>query len=342
MRNLASIQIISEISPIEGADAIEVASVQGWKAVVKKGEFFVGDKIVYLEIDSWVPHELAPFLSKGKEPREYEGVKGERLRSVKLRGQISQGLILPLGVIPQSYGCGFHIPVGDDVTELLGIKKWEPVIPAQLRGQVKGMFPIFLHKTDEERIQNLGDLLKKMVGIIFNAHEKLDGSSMTVYKQDGVFGVCSRNLDLTETADNSFWQVARKYNLSEIMPEGYCIQGELIGPGVQKNIYGLKELDIRVFNVFDIKNDRYLDESDAKMFTRKLGLPWVPYVLDFVITEDTTVDELLLMAEGKSALNSSVEREGLVWRPYWEREMKGLGRLSFKTISNKYLLEGGD
>ena len=78
------------------------------------------------------------------------------------------------------------------------------------------------------------------------------------------------------------------------------------------------------------------------MFTRKLGLPWVPYVLDFVITEDTTVDELLLMAEGKSALNSSVEREGLVWRPYWEREMKGLGRLSFKTISNKYLLEGGD
>lgn len=124
-RKLATIRKIAAIEPIEGADAIEVAVVDGWKVVVKKGEFQVGSLAVYLEIDSWVPTELAPFLSKGKEPREYEGIKGERLRTVKLRGQLSQGLLLPLQTVyelPSTTNCDV---LGDDVTEALGILKWE-------------------------------------------------------------------------------------------------------------------------------------------------------------------------------------------------------------------------
>jgi hypothetical protein len=153
MRKLASIRKINLVEPIEGADAIEVATVDGWKVVVKKNEFKVGDLVVYFEIDSWVPTGLAPFLSKGKEPREYNGIKGERLRTIKLRGQISQGLILPYAI------CGKICEEGEDVSELLYIQKYEAPIPAQLAGQVKSTFPSFIPKTDQERVQNIPDLL---------------------------------------------------------------------------------------------------------------------------------------------------------------------------------------
>ena len=106
MRKLASIRKIAELNPIEGADVIEVATIDGWKVVVKKGDFSVGELAVYCEIDSWIPTNLAPFLSKGQEPREYGNVKGERLKTIKLRGAVSQGLILPLSVIPNYFESG--------------------------------------------------------------------------------------------------------------------------------------------------------------------------------------------------------------------------------------------
>jgi RNA ligase (TIGR02306 family) len=342
MRTLASIQTIDDIQPIPGADAIEVASILGWKVVVKKGEFYVGDKIVYLEIDSWVPNTIAPFLSKGNEPREFEGVKGERLRTVKLRGQISQGLVLPLGIIPLSYGYGFNAPIGEDVTDILGIKKYEAPVSAALAGQVRGNWPSFLQKTDETRIQAMPKLLDQIRGFTLVAHEKLDGSSMTVYNNEGDFGVCSRNLNLTETDGNAFWQVARKYDLRNALGEGFCIQGELVGPGVQANKYNLTELDLYAFNVFDIKNGKYLNTEDAKLITSTIGLKWVPYVTEIEVTDEVTVDSLLALAEGKSVLNSKQEREGLVWRTTTEMELHRVGRVSFKTISNKFLLSGGE
>lgn len=99
-RKLACVKRIDDLLPIEGADKIEVAVVGGWKVVVKKGDFKKGELAVYLEIDSWVPTEVAPFLTKsGHEPKEYNGVKGERLRTVKLKKQISQGLLLPISVL---------------------------------------------------------------------------------------------------------------------------------------------------------------------------------------------------------------------------------------------------
>jgi len=156
-RKLASIRKITDIQPIEGADFIQVATVDGWKVVVKRGEFNVGDLAVYLEIDSWVPHELAPFLSNGKEPRDYNGVKGERLRTIKLRGQVSQGLLLNLDddvVYGALLGSNDWFE-GQDHTEQLGIQKWEAPIPAQLAGKAKGNFPTgLIPKTDQERIQN--------------------------------------------------------------------------------------------------------------------------------------------------------------------------------------------
>ncbi len=330
MRQLATLQLIDEINPIPDADAIEVATVNGWKVVVKKNEFKAGDKIVFLEIDSWVPHTLAPFLSKN-EPREYQGVKGEKLRTVKLRGQISQGLILPTSVLPDA-----DLEIGSNVTETLGITKWEAPVSAQLAGMSLGSFPSFLIKTDEERVQNLKKYWRNFVGLTFNVHEKLDGSSCTVYRKDGEFGVCSRNLDLKQTENNSFWRVALENKLDELLPDNLCIQGELVGPGIQKNIYALPNLRLYVFNVFDIVACKYLEVDKAKEIAEGLGLTWVPFHSNHTITEHDTVESLLAMAEGGSVLNSKTEREGLVWR------FDGEERISFKTISNKFLLKHND
>ncbi|NBT58290.1 RNA ligase (ATP) [bacterium] len=356
MRKLATIQVIKDIQPIDGADAIEVATVNGWKAVIQKGIYSVGQKIVYLEIDSWVPHSIAPFLSKGKEPRVYQGVAGERLQTISLRKQISQGLICPLSSIPTYYQDGsdeYYTDlqdgirevlinddcIGKDVTWDLGVLKWEREIPAQLAGQARGDFPGFLIKTDEERVQNLSQYFPAMYNTLFVLNEKLNGSSATFYRQDGYFGVCSRNLDLKETEGNAFWEIARRYDLPNKLEEGVCIQGELIGPGIQKNMYDLTQTELYVFNVYHIKSGRYLDNNTAKGYAENLGLKWVPWVTWGKINSSTTVDDILKMAEGKSILNPKVEREGLVWRPDHEEVLNGR-RMSFKAISNKFLLNG--
>ena len=183
-RKLASIRKIVDIQPIPDADAIEVATVDGWKVVVKRGEFSVGDLAVYLEIDSWVPTELAPFLSKGSAPREYNGVKGERLRTIRLRKQVSQGLLLPKtvldgfgthyvnadGDVPESWinlsGNKVELVEGYDLTDFLNIQKWEAPIPAQLAGKAKGTFPTgLIPKTDQERIQNCFGSIQKRDGL---------------------------------------------------------------------------------------------------------------------------------------------------------------------------------
>jgi RNA ligase (TIGR02306 family) len=336
MRKMASIRVIDKIEPIEGADAIETAVIGGWKVVVKKGEFAVGGTAVYLEIDSWVPTELAPFLSKGKEPREFNGVKGERLRTIKLRGQLSQGLLLkPADVMNAKQ---FTLAgIDGDVTELLNIQKWERPMNAQLAGMARGNFPSLIPKTDQERVQNL---VKEIVaaneaGMQFEVTEKLEGSSMTCYLIDGVFGVCSRNLDLKETADNTFWQVARELDIEAKMrdtgPDAqFAIQGELIGPGIQGNIYKLSKPEFHVFDVYNIQAGDYLTPVFRRALVRRMGLTHVP-----VLNEGTAlpggVDILLEFAEGKSRLNPAQEREGIVFKQVD-------GGMTMKAISNKYLL----
>ena len=334
MRKLAKIVEIDALNPIEGADAIVCATVGGWKVVVKKDEYKVGDRAVYCEIDSWIPTKLASFLSKGKEPREFEGVKGERLRTVKLRGQLSQGLLLNLDhAIPwtNSY------QLDEDVSEVLGIIKWEMPMNAQLAGMARGNFPSLIPKTDQERVQNL---TKEVNGAIeqrmrFEVTEKLEGSSMTVYLIDGEFGVCSRNLDLKETEGNTFWQVVRRDNIEQKMRDEtdenwqFAIQGELIGPGIQGNIYKLSAPEFRVFDVYDITNGCYLNPAVRRTLIENMGLNHVPVLTTFMRL--LPVQDLLTLAESKSALNHKVEREGIVFK-------EENGGMSFKAISNAYLL----
>ena len=208
MRKLASIRRIDSLTPIDGADKIELATVGGWKVVCQKGLYNEGDLAVYFEIDSWIPHTIAPFLSKGQYPRVFEGVEGERLKTIKLRGQLSQGLLMPLDEACKNIES--QLFEGLDVTVPLGVLKWEKAVPAQLAGVCKGNFPSLIPKTDQERAQNL---VKEIVaanerGTKFEITEKLEGSSMTCYLIDGEFGVCSRNMNLKETAENAFWATA--------------------------------------------------------------------------------------------------------------------------------------
>lgn len=342
MRKMATIRKIDAIDPIVGADAIEVATVGGWKVVVKKREFQVGDMAVYCEIDSWIPTELAPFLSKGKDPREFEGVKGERLKTVKLRGQLSQGLLLPLE--PTCANIVSELFEGLDVSVPLNIKKWEMVVPAQLAGQVRGNFPTVIPKTDQERAQNL---VKEIVaaneaGIKFEITEKLEGSSMTVYRIQGEFGVCSRNLDLKEVAGNTFWDVARAEDIEAKMIAvdehwDFAIQGELIGPGIQGNIYKLSKPEFRVFDVYNIQTGEYLKPEARRALIERMGLKHVPVLVAGGSLYDTLgitdIPQLLKFAEGKSVMGdiTGPEREGLVFK-------ECNGGFTFKVISNKYLL----
>jgi RNA ligase (TIGR02306 family) len=344
MRKLAKIVKIDELNPIEGADAIECAVVGGWKVVAQKGLYNVGDLAVYFEIDSWIPHELAPFLSKGKEPREYEGVKGERLKTIKLRGQLSQGLLIPLVEINKFFEVTPHWSEDEDMTAVLNIKKWEKPMNAQLAGVCKGNFPSLIPKTDQERVQNLKKEIAGVIeaGVAFEITEKLEGSSMTCYLIDGVFGVCSRNMDLKPTAENAFWQTAVREDVEERMREefglaDFAIQGELVGPGIQGNIYKLKETRFFVFDIYDIRRGVYVDPITRRSMVASMGLDHVPVLAYQAQLRDTLgindVDGILAFAEGKSVLGdiTGPEREGIVFK-----EING--GFTFKAISNKYLL----
>jgi RNA ligase (TIGR02306 family) len=333
-RKLSSVRKISDIQPINGADMIELAIVDGWKVVVAKNVGHkVGDMVVYCEIDSFLPiKEEFEFLRKSSYKKMSDGTEGFRLRSIKLKGQISQGLILPLKdlQLPNKD----LLEVGMDVTKELGIIKYEPPIPAELSGKVKGLFPSFLRKTDEERIQNLSNEYENLKQHKFYVTEKLDGSSATFYFKDGVFGVCSRNLELLETEGNTFWKVARQLDLENKMRDfglNISIQGELIGSNVNGNIYKLNHHYVRVFNVFDIDNQEYYDLDMFKVICDRFGVETVP-VLEEKFKLPDSIDVLLLQAEGKSVINVNTDREGLVIRSLDRK-------ISFKVISNKFLLK---
>ena len=403
MRKLATIREIKELLPIEGADRIELAIVDSWKVVVSKG-LQVGDKVIYCEIDSFLP--IKPefeFLRKSCYKKLADGSEGFLLRTVKLRGQISQGLCIPLSEIflddkefngkrlefvekaelkqprctvnkeritikqpilninqaieniircinydgdrtvrssslnrNKFYSTNreeVYLAYDNDVSDILGITKWDPSIGVSFSGEAKGSFPVFLKKTDEERIQNL---TKEYQGYLssnkqFYATEKLDGSSATFYLRDGEFGVCSRNLELKESESNSFWKVARDLQLEEklkTLPFNACLQGELIGEGIQGNPYKIQGQDIRFFNLFNIDTYEYLSIEELRKFCQDVELVTVP-TYDFTLPQ--TIDELLLIAEGKSALNKDTDREGLVIR-------STDCTISFKVISNTFLL----
>ena len=337
MRKLASIQKIKNLEPIEGADAIEKATVLGWQLVVKKDEFKIGDLCVYCEIDSIMPD---------KPDFEFLKARGMRVRTIRLRGQVSQGICFPLSILDASV----KVEEDVDVTEILGIIKYEPPIPACLSGIMKGKFPSFIPKTDETRVQVLQNVLDKYQGTKCYVTEKLDGSSATYFVKDNQFGVCSRNMELEEDGANSFWKVARETDLEnkmKMLNVNIALQGELVGEFIQTNRYKIRGHKVFFFTAFDIDNYRYYNLTELENILKQLELPMVP-VLDKNYILENNIDTIVKRATIKSTMDAQSWAEGIVIRPIDEKidgelsDELGGGRVTFKAINPEFLLKYGE
>ena len=386
-RKLATVRKISEIKPIEGADNIEMARIDGWECVVKKGEFKPGDLGMYFEIDSFVDTSKPAFAFLEKNAKEWNGKRGAIIRTMKLKGQISQGLLLPLRPFFEEY-LSFKVMGVDifpyaeytlmemDFTKELGVEKYEKDVDniedkrgsgwfhrfmlehvsrenrkrifavlniflpksKRIKNQRVSTFPSFIRKTDEERIQNIFDKIKKFHSGLYRATLKLDGSSATFYVKDGEFGHCSRNLKLGLEDGSNFSKMAKKYNFPEVLPKlnrNVALQCELMGPGIQGNKEKLEDHEIYLFKIYDIDAKKYMDDREFGFIVQKLEALGceLKIVHDFgvVHTDDfNSVEDFLKYAEGPSMVNPV--REGIVFA-------KVDGSISFKAISNQFLLK---
>lgn len=360
MRQLATIRTVASTRPIQGADRIEVAQVDGWECVVKKGEFEVGQQIVYVEVDSVMP-----------ERPEFEFLRDRkfRVRTIKLRGQVSQGLVLPLDILPAG-----NYKLGDDVTELLGVTKYDPEAqqealllakqpetPANpiakflmrfkwyrrlfMKPKRKGGFPDWIVKTDETRIQNLTTLfdIESKKGTQFSVTEKVDGQSATYFLQKVSrrkyeFGVCSRNIRLGTPDNSSYWKIARKYDIENVLKklvgeyQTIVLQGEICGDGIQGNKYRISGYDLFAFNL--IYPDHKCTTAEIKEVLAPFGIKSVPIVEEGKVLPET-IAELVEYSKGKSVVRKEQKREGVVMR----NVQSGI---SFKVINPDFLLAEKD
>jgi RNA ligase (TIGR02306 family) len=262
---LAEIQTINEIIPIEGADKIELARVQGWQSVIRRGEYSVGDKVVFVPIDTVLPPSVWNSYLHDKE----DPTKPIRVKTVKLRGTISSGLIFPLSILDPFT----DYDIGQDISSILGITKYVKPIAAHLQGIAKGDFPSHIvSKTDEDNLLSNPDILNELKSCdTIVCTIKYDGTSGSFIKElDGTFRACSRNLEL-EDGDNIYWQMAKKYNLENLMDNGMSIQGEICG-SIQGNPLKLEENQLFVFNIKDLKDGSYLSYDDMCMTLENTGL----------------------------------------------------------------------
>lgn len=340
-RRMAWLARIEEVFPIEGKDRIVQYRIGGWKVIDGIGKYDIGDLVIYISVDSWVPNALAPFLTKKDEPRVYEGVPGERLKTIKMGGALSQGLLLPLTTLQNDgqWIDGVTVDEDADVTEILGILKWERS-PEFRAANAKGNFPHFLRKTDQERVQNVRPRTLEQVGpATYEVTEKLEGQSFTAYLWEDVFGVCSRNLELKTDEPSTWIDTANRYDLEaklraffERTGKQIAIQGEQVGPGIEGNIYKLDSVRLYVYDVFDIAEQKYLPPALARAVAFELGIPYVPVIDVAFELPERYCDELLAMAECRSAL-APYHAEGLVFKVNSDKS-----DFSMKAVSNAYLL----
>ena len=346
MRKLASVQRVWKIEPIEGADRIELAHVLGWQCVVNKDSFAPRDLGVYFEIDSFLPiREEFEFLRSSSYKKTDIMGEGFRLRTMRFRGQISQGLLLPLSAFPQ-------IPetaeVGDDVTELLGVKKWEIEERATTGGTVIGPLPTDVPHTDETRVQANPELIDEFLGGEFYYYitTKMDGSSHSVsIDQDG-FHVAGHNYEYKDDDSSAFYRFVKKTGIRERMErfmqdfalDTLTIQGEFCAPGIQNNRLKLTKPAWYVFTVRE--NGRRVDLHRMISVCNLLDLETVP-IEEIGVNLPAiypTVEALLKRADGEYP--NGGKKEGIVIRPEYPIYCPAIGDyLSMKVVNNSYLLK---
>lgn len=341
-RKLASVQQISRLSKHNNADSLEIAELEGmgWQVVVKKNEFKEGDLVVYLEIDSLCPKtEWSAFLEK----------VNYRVKTIRLRGQLSQGLILSLSILQKESKEIFFVGhVGQDVSEILGITKYESAEESD-RNKKRGLesFPIHLGfiKTDEPRIQSEPKYLKLFKDQKVYGSLKYDGCSTTffIHPETGKFSVCSRNylLELSYEEDPNCPQLQYVHLHPEIevslrkFPH-LVLQGELYGPKINKNNLQTKELKFVVFSIFNMQTRKYCNMYELQSYCKELGMEMVAIVFDTDSFDIDSVARLLELAKGKYP-GTKNDREGIVFRLKETMYLEGGVRGSYKVINNDFL-----
>lgn len=329
MNKIASIEIITAIDSIPGADSIQVASVLGWKVVVKKDQFKPGDKCIYIAIDSIVNKDYVQY--KFLEKVNY------RIRTVRLRNQVSQGICFPItdfGINPD------HYQVGEDVSSLVGAEHYEAPIPPSLAGDMVGFLPGFLKRTDETNIKGVPELLNEFTGKLCYITTKYDGTSSTYYTNNSKFGICGRNVEFKETTINTLSRINEKYGIKDkllSLGENIAVQGEVYGPGIQGNRLGVDDHSLVLFSAYDINKSEYYGYDKLKDTCLKLGLPLVVPIWCGVF--NFTITQLQDMANNLKYSNGS-PAEGIVIRPIDMVYNPVLGgHLSVKIISETFDLQ---
>ena len=344
MRKLASIQRVWKIEPIDGADRIELAHVLGWQCVVNKEQFKEMDEAVYFEVDSFLPvRDEFEFLRASSYRNTDIMGEGFRLKTMKFRGQISQGLLLPITSFPELSG---ELNLGDDVTEVLGVRKWEIEERATTGGTIIGTLPYDVPHTDETRIQAEPELINEFAGIEYYISTKMDGSSHSISLDETGFHVTGHNYEYKDDGKSSFYEYVKANGIEQKVKEyaesndlkTLTIQGEFCAPGIQRNPLKLAKPEWYVFTIR--KNGKRVGLKDLVETCNALSLSHVPIeeVGMDLPSKYPTVESLLERADGN--YETGGKKEGVVVRPT-EPVYSALisASLSMKAVSNKYLLK---
>jgi RNA ligase (TIGR02306 family) len=334
MRSLVTIQRVKAITPIVNSDFLEAAHVMGWQCVVKKGEFKPGDLGVYFEVDSFLPpDERYEFLRASSWRDNVDNGQGFRIRTVKMRGELSQGLFLQLALFPSLAG----LSEGENVTEKLRVKQWYVPEVAASGGTIIGSRPYGIPASDEIRIQSALELLDQLHGKPYYITTKMDGTSLIVYYIDGKIGCCSRNMEIKDEEGALYWTPVYKYGLKEKLAKygkNIVLTGELCGPGIQKNKLRLPGYEWYVFDVKDWDSGAYAAYDRAREICASLELPVVP-LEERGERFDYTLEVLLEKAKG--TYPSGLDKEGIV-----VRDSLSPKAVSFKVLNNDALLKEKD
>lgn len=379
MRKLASVQKIVYVKEIINpktnlpADSIEELGVLGWVLVAKKGAYKVGDLVIYFEIDSILPEELLKSQGLWDETKG-KGVLGKNagntLKTKKLLGVVSQGLVAPISILA---GKQDYLSENDDCTDLLGIQKHEEYIEEEFEsgkrikqsfknklirkfkpqlywlsqyipyfrkfvGFASEPFPNFIQKTDQTRIQNLTKSWEELCMDSYELTEKCEGTSSTYFYNNGDFGMCSRNLRKKNDDNTHFGQIEKKHDIFNKLityKKNIAIQGEICGPGIQGNYYNLPNFHLYIFDVYLIDKRRKALPEERNRILDELGLGSeirAPVLKISINIDDKSIQEILDDAIVKSVINPKVEAEGKVYKSLYRNQ-------SFKAINNNYLLK---
>lgn len=344
-----SVEKIGKIWEHTNADSLEMASLEGkdFDFVVAKGNLRVGDKVVYFPVDALLPEWVSIVLGvQGK----LAGSAHNRIKTVKLRGNISQGVVAPVTEF-LTPSVAENVPVGTDLATMLGIVKYEPPVVSSHAGNLIG-FPDFMHVYDIESAQNYTNIVDKIRTGKAYISEKLEGSNWAAsIEADGTIRVYSRNYEIQpiEGHTHDWWkalysngldQVLRNiksfYDLSGTPVQHIVLRGEIVGSNVQGDYYGLKKQDVYMFDL--VVNQKYLSVEEFFSMARQTGFKTVP-----ILAKDVTLDSWLdgkgikEASDGQSMLNPNKLREGIVIKPMVESYEQGFGRVMIKQRSLQYL-----